>query len=219
MKAKRAIMIVVGVGALVIGGLYVRSMASSVADSIAPLDDYTTASSKAIASKFRSRQETLLTNIASVFRSNEFRFLKTNESTVGGSGFWKNPTRFGSDDRFWGALALVVKPSHYIFGDNRDGRVASVFDKYGKTILDTFNKEMRTVTDPGVKGIAIGIIWSTDISTPTRGEGMLVFIKKADCLQYLNYKLTLQSLFNKSDLFLFSGPEELDTLTQFLLEV
>ena len=77
------------------------------------------------------------------------------------------------------------------------------------------------MNDPQVDGAAICIIWGNSINgDPTQAgqEGMALFLAKSDLMLYKSFKLTIQNLVNRNDLFLFSGTQELENLTQFILE-
>ena len=187
---------------------------------LTPQGDYSTPKGQTLAQKYSSNISKIMTEISGVYSANALRPLSLQESMVGGGGFWKNPAKFGTDSRYMGVLYYAVKPQ-YIFGDDRNGHVASVLDKYGKFIIETMTKQIQAINDPAVDGVAICIIWGDSVNgnpAKTGQEGMALFLSKADLLQYKDFKLTIQNLVNRNDLFLFSGPMELENLTQFIIE-
>ncbi len=190
------------------------------ADHLTPLEDYTSAKGQGLGQKHAANLTNILDSIGSVYSSSALRPLSLQESMVGGAGFWKNPAKFGTDNRYMGVLYMAQKPQ-YIFGDDRNGHVASVLDKYGKTIIEVMTREIMKMNDPQVSGVVICIIWGNGVQgdpTQVGQEGMALFLSTSDLIQYKSFKLTIQSLVNRNDLFLFDGSQELENLTQFILE-
>jgi hypothetical protein len=188
--------------------------------SLTPVGDYSTPKGTTLAQKYGSNLARVLEEITRVYKPEILRPLNTQESTVGAAGFWKNPAKFGTDNRYMGVLFIATKPT-YIFGDDRNGHVASVLDKYGKSILESLTKELEAANDPNLDGVAICIIWGDSVNgnpSKTGQEGMALFLAKSDVLLYKQFKLTIQNLVNRNDLFLFNGPKELENLIQFILE-
>ena len=189
-------------------------------DSLTPVADYSSPKGQSLQQKYSANLVRALQDITKVYSAGSIRPLTMKESQVGGAGFWKNPAKFGTDNRYLGVMLMVLKPQ-YVFGDDRNGHVASVLDKYGKTILETLTRELTGINDPAVDGVAICIIWGNNINGPpakTGQEGMALFLAKSDVILYKNFKLTIQNLVNGNDLFLFNGGVELENLTQFILE-
>jgi len=193
---------------------------AGLADYLTPVGDYSTPKGTTLAQKYGANLERALQEITKVYKPEALRPVTAKESVVGGAGFWKNPAKFGTDNRYMGVLFIVTKPA-YIFGDDRNGHVASVLDKYGKSILETLTRELEAANDPTLDGVAICIIWGDSVSgEPSKigQEGMALFLAKSDVILYKQFKLTIQNLVNRNDLFLFNGPKELENLTQFILE-
>jgi len=187
---------------------------------LTPVGDYSTPKGTSLAQKHGSSLAKVLDEITKVYKPEVLRPLNTQESTVGGAGFWKNPAKCGTDNRYMGVMFIVAKPA-YIFGDDRNGHVASVLDKYGKSILESLTRELEAANDPGLDGVAICIIWGDTVhGNPSKvgQEGMALFLAKSDVILYKQFKLTIQNLVNRNDLFLFNGGKELENLTQFILE-
>ena len=187
---------------------------------LTPQGDYSSSKGSSLAQKYSGNLLRAIGDITRVFRAGIIRPLSLQESMVGGAGFWKNPAKFGTDNRYMGVLFMVQKPD-YIFGDDRNGHVASVLDKYGKTIIEVLTRELESMNDPQVNGAAICIVWGDSINgNPTQvgREGMALFLATSDLSLYKNYKLTIQNLVNRNDLFLFNGGRELENLVQFILE-
>lgn len=200
---------------------FILTIALAGADKLlTPVADYSTPKGAALAQKYSSNLVSAVDEIVKVFKPGTIRPLSVDESVVGGAGFWKNPAKFGQDARYMGVLFIVEKPA-YIFGDDRNGHVASVLDKYGKTMIEVLTKHIEKMNDSQVDGVAICIIWGDTVNgNPVKvgKEGMALFITASDLLLYKSFKLTIQNLVNRNDLFLFNGEQELDNLTQFILE-
>jgi len=187
---------------------------------LTPTDYYSTDKGVQLARRYPDNLIRAMQKVKSAYPGDELRFLTNEESAVGGAGFWKNPAKFGTDNRYMGMLVMARTPE-YIFGDNRNGHVATVLDRYGKTMLSALTEEMEKIGPPGVDGVAICIVWGNDVSgdpTESAGEGLALFLAAPDVKQYKNYKLTIQSLVNRNDLFLFDGRGEIENLLQFILE-
>ncbi len=187
---------------------------------LTPTDYYTSEKGTQLARKYSDNLEQAVSGVKSVYSDDELRIITMEESAVGGAGFWKNPAKFGTDNRYMGML-VIAKTPEYIFGDNRNGHVASILDQYGKTMISELTEEMEAIGPPGVDGLAICIVWGKDVSgdpTETAGEGLALFLAASDVKRYKNYKLTIQSLVNRNDLFLFNGSGEIENLLQFILE-
>jgi len=187
----------------------------------APVGDYSTDKGKQLAGKYGAMLDRAVVEITTVYGADELRIVKLDECMVGGTGFWKNPAKADTDSRYMGMLVMVKKPP-YIFGEDRNGHVASVLDRYGKSILSALTKQMEAIGAPGVDGVAICIIWADSVTGPPNragAEGMALFLAREDVILYKNFKLTIQNLVNRNDLFLFNGAAELENLTQFILEV
>jgi len=183
-----------------------------------PVGDYSTDKGKQLAGKYGTLLDHAVAEVTAVYSAEELRLVKLDESAVGGSGFWKNPAKFDTDNRYISMLVMVKKPP-YIFGDDRNGHVASVLDRYGKTILSVLTKQLEAA--PAADGVAICIIWGDTVNgavSRVGAEGMALFLAREDVIMYKNFKLTIQNLVNRNDLFLFNGPKELENLTQFILE-
>ena len=183
-----------------------------------PVGDYSTDKGKQLAGRYGASLDRAVAEVTAVYSAQELRLAKLEESAVGGAGFWRNPAKFSTDNRYISMLVIVKKPP-FIFGDDRNGHVASVLDRYGKTILSALTKQMEAA--PGVDGVALCIIWCDTVSgTPVRAgaEGMALFLAREDVILYKNFKLTIENLVNRNDLFLFNGPKELENFTQFILE-
>lgn len=201
--------------------IFVLTIASASSDKLlTPISDYSTPKGSALSQKYSSNLVSAVDEIVKVFKPGTIRPLSLDESVVGGAGFWKNPAKFGQDARYMSVLFIVERPA-YIFGDDRNGHVASVLDKYGKTMIEVLTRHIEKMNDSQVEGAAICIIWGDSINgNPTKigKEAMALFISSSDLLLYKSFKLTIQSLVNRNDLFLFNGEQELDNLTQFILE-
>lgn len=200
---------------------FILTIASANPDKLlTPVGDYSTPKGSALAQKYSSNLMSAVDEIVKVFKPGTIRPLSVDESVVGGAGFWKNPAKFGQDARYMGVLFIVEKPA-YIFGDDRNGHVASVLDKYGKTMIEVLTRHIEKMNDSQVDGVAICVIWGDSVNgNPVKvgKEGMALFIATSDLLMYKSFKLTIQSLVNRNDLFLFNGEQELENLTQFILE-
>jgi len=187
---------------------------------IAPPSDYTSAKGKSLAQIYSGLLERVVKEVTAVYSSNELRIVTLDECSVGGAGFWKNPSKFGTDKRYMGVLVMAKTPP-YIFGQDRNGHVASVLDRYGKTILAALTKQMQAIGPPGVDGVAISIVWGNTVQgdpIEIGSEGMLLFLARQDVISYKNFKLTIQNLVNRNDLFLFNGSGEIENLVQFIIE-
>jgi len=198
----------------------VMTVSAGGANYITPVSDYTSGKGKLLAQKYSGLLLRAVSAVTGAYSRSELRMVTLSESAVGGAGFWKNPAKSGTDSRYIGIVVMAKKPP-YIFGQDRNGRVASVLDRYGKTMLTALTKQMQAVGPPGVNGVAIAVIWGDSVSgapTSVGLEGMLLFLERADVISYKNYKLTIQNLVNRNDLFLFKGSGEIENLLQFILE-
>lgn len=195
---------------------------SAVPEVITPLNLYSNMRMKSAAALYRLNQEHVV-KAAEQFPGDSFRLLTTAETSVGGVGFWLNPARFGEPDRYLGLFAKVILPTNTPFRNDQPGRVAAVMDRYGKPALEIMAKELSSIPDPGIKGVALIFVFNREpLTSPdffSTAEAMVLFIPKADLLTFTQYRMTLQALFNRSDLFLFEGEDQIQTLTQYFIQV
>jgi len=201
--------------AIVLGAV---SLSLAAGNYMTPLDYYSSDKGKSLAQKYSINLQRAVTEVTSVYKRDELRLMTMDESAVGGAGFWKNPAKFETDNRYMGMIVYVKTPP-FIFGQDRNGHVASVLDRYGKTILSALTKQLEA--SGGVDGVVIGIVWGDSISgDPTQGaaEALALFLARQDVILYKNFKLTIENLVNRNDLFLFNGSGEIENLLQFIIE-
>ncbi|OGP60007.1 MAG: hypothetical protein A2V67_00895 [Deltaproteobacteria bacterium RBG_13_61_14] len=195
---------------------------TSVPEVITPVSLYSNVRMKSVAALYRLNQEHVV-KAAEQFPPDSFRLLTTAESSVGGVGFWMNPAQFGNPDRYLGVFAKVVVPGNTPFRNDQPGRVAAVMDRYGKPALEALAKELSMIPDPGIKGGALIFVFSREpLSSPSffdNAEAMVLYIPKPDLITFSQYRLTLQALFNQSDLFMFEGADQMQTLTRLFIQL
>ncbi len=188
---------------------------------VTPLSLYATMNAKSIATARQSGLEKLENTFTRNFSTGQFKLYTTADIPVGGIGFWLNPSHYGQDDRYLGVCARMVIPESP-FRDDVTGHIAAVMDIYGKPIMNELLKEMEHVNDPLVKGVALVFVYGKDqLTSPafdTSAEAFVLYISKADLELFCGFRLTLQALFNKSEIFTFQGASEMQTLTTFFLQ-
>ncbi len=196
--------------------------AVTVPEVITPVALYTSVPIKSLAALYRLNQEHVAKLNAS-FPAGTFRLLDTNESSVGGVGFWMNPGQFGNPDRYLGLFARVVLPSDTPFRNDQPGRVTAIMDRYGKPALEVLSKELDSIPDPAVKGGALIFIFSKEpLTSPTfdsNAEALVLYMPKPEIGMFAQFRMTLQALFNKSDMFMFQGADQIQTLTRLFIPV
>jgi hypothetical protein len=207
-------------GAIIIYGQ--AYSAAAVPELITPVALYTSGHIKSLAALYRANQEHVA-GLNERFPGGTFRLLDTVDSSVGGVGFWMNPAQFGNPDRYLGLFARVVLPTETPFRNDQPGRVAAIMDRYGKPSLEVLSKELESISDPAVKGGALIFIFSKEpLSSPTfdsNAEALVLYMPKADISMFAQYRMTLQALFNKSDMFMFQGTDQIQTLTHLFIQV
>lgn len=184
-----------------------------------PASSYSTPKSKGLAQQYNSLMDGAIRELTSVYDKDELRIVTVDESAVGGAGFWKNPSKIDEDYRY-ASLLVMAKTPPYLFGDDRNGHVASVLDRYGKSMMSALTKQMEAMGNQ-VDGIAVCIVWGGSVGgDPAKAgsEAMALFLARSDVIQYKNYKLTIEALVNRNDLFLFNGSSQIDNMLQFILE-
>ena len=196
--------------------------AATVPELITPVALYTSVHIKSLAALYRLNQEHVA-KLNEQYPSGTFQLLDTNGSSVGGVGFWMNPAQFGNPDRYLGLFARVVLPSDTPFRNDQAGRVAAIMDRYGKAALAVLSKELETIPDPAVKGGALIFIFSKEpLDSPTfdaNAEALVLYMPKPDISMFAQYRMTLQALFNHSDMFTFQGADQIQTLTHLFIQV
>jgi len=195
---------------------------AAVPEVITPVGLYSNVRMKTLATLYRLNQERVV-KAAEQFSPENFRLLNTTDSSVGGIGFWMNPAQFGNPDRYLGLFARVILPSDTPFRNDQSGRVAAVMDRYGKPALEALAKELSLIPDPAVKGGALIFIFSKEpLASPSfdnTAEALVLYIPKDDIIVFSQFRMTLQALFNKSDLFMFEGADQMQTLTKLFIQV
>jgi hypothetical protein len=188
---------------------------------ITPLNIYASFSAKSLATVHRLNLERLQNSFSETFVSGQFKLFTTAEASVGGLGFWLNPSSFGSDDRYLGLCARMIIPESP-FRDDIAGHVAAVIDRYGKSIMKEMNNELNLIPEPAVKGVALVFVYGREpIISPAfnqNAEAFALYIKKADLDLFNQYRMTLQTLLNNSEIFMFQGESQIQTLTSFFLQ-
>lgn len=196
--------------------------AGGAPDVITPIGLYSNPRMKTLAGLYRLNQEHLL-QATRKFPDSNFRLLSTSESAVGGVGFWMNPAQFGNPDRYLGLFARVSVPADHPFRPDQQGRVQAIMDRYGKEAIAALAHELGQIPDPAVKGGALIFIFAPGpVNNPGfngNAEAMVLFVGKQNLATFAEYRMTLQALFNQSDLFLFQGADQIQTLTQYFIQV
>ncbi|GEM_PF-1841370 len=192
-----------------------------VPEVITPLNIYASLTAKSLASVHQPNLERLQNSFREKFAPGQFQLFTTAQVSVGGLGFWLNPSNFGSDDRYLGLCARMVIPESP-FRDDIAGHLAAVIDRYGKSIMKEMGKELDLITEPGVKGVALVFVYSREsVTNPAfnqNAEAFALYIKKSDLDLFNQYRMTLQTLLNNSEIFMFQGESQIQTLTGFFLQ-
>jgi hypothetical protein len=188
---------------------------------VTPLSMYATLSAKSIATTHKSGLDRMENSFQKNFPSGQFELFSTQDTPVGGIGFWLNPSHYGADDRYLGVCARMVIPESP-FRDDVSGHIAAVMDRFGKPIMNELVREIEKIPEPSVKGVALVFIYSKDqIASPSFQQGaeaFALYISKEDLKLFCEFKMTLQALFNKSEIFMFQGQSQVQTLTSFFLQ-
>lgn len=188
---------------------------------ITPLTLYATLAAKSIANEYNPGLSRLMKTFGDNFPASQFRMYTTLDAPVGGLGFWLNPSDFSSDDRYMGVCARMLIPDSP-FRDDTAGHLAAVMDRYGKSILKEMGAELAQISDPSVKGVALVFVYARgSMESPdfkSNAEAFALYIKKPDVDLFNQYRMTLQTLLNNSEIFLFQGESQIQTLTTFFLQ-
>jgi hypothetical protein len=168
----------------------------------------------------------LHSSFSSKFKQSTFKFMTVNEAPVGGMGFWPSPTRMGSDKRYLCVFAKVQFPppsTGRAFPDTQSGHILTVMDAYGKAAISMLAKELKGINDPQIAGGAIIFVYSkkpvTDPSFEQDAEALALFMPKDALLRFAELRMTIQTLFSKSDLLpILTGKSQIDTLKLYILQ-
>jgi len=157
----------------------------------------------------------MATRIHQEMKSNRFELLDVNRSPMASIGFFANPSETTPTIRFLGVTARVNIKLNY-FPDTDGGRLSDAMDAFGKDLLVILGDTLATVQDIGVRGAVLILIYSkADLSDPNYyndAEAVAVFIPKDTLQQFNSYKIRFNQLFDMSEMFVFKGSDQIQTL-------
>jgi hypothetical protein len=193
---------------------------------ITPASSYSDPAWRGKASRYQGSLAAVQSGLQRKFKPDRFRLLTTAESSVGGLGFWANPTQFGDPSRYLCVFAKVQLPppsTGMPFPDTQTGRILTIMDAYGKETMYTVAKELQKINDPQVAGATMVFIFSkkplNDPGFEQSAESLGLFMKTPDVLKFAKLQMTLQTLFSRSQMLpLLSGSEQIQTLRLYLFQ-
>ena len=170
---------------------------------------------KGLSLAYEPQPYSMATRIHQELSSSRFELLDVNRSPMASVGFFANPSETTPTVRFLGVTARVNIKLNY-FPDTDGGRLSDAMDAFGKDLLVILGDTLGTVQDIGVRGAVLILIYSkAELSDPNyynEAEAVAVFIPK-DALQQFNaYKIRFNQLFEMSEMFVFKGNEQIETL-------
>jgi len=148
-------------------------------------------------------------------QSNRFELLDINRSPMASIGFFQNPSDASPTIRFLG-LTARVKINLTYFPDTDGGRLSDAMDAFGKDLLTIQAQTLGSVQEVGVRGVVLVLIYGKrELADPeyyTDAEAIAVFIPKEVLEQFNAYKIRFNQLFEMSEMFVFKGNEQIQTL-------
>lgn len=190
---------------------------------ITPAGSYSDSEWKALAGKHAGNLQSFQRGIQGKFSGRPAKLLTTDESSIGGIGFFPNPLSYGEKPRYLGMFARVRLPASSPFPDTDTGRVLSMMDVYGKDCIYTMASELKKMNDPMIKGGALVVIYGKngDVNSAAfdqNAEALVMYIPRDSVMRFANLEMTIQSLFQSSkQLPIFKGGAQIENLRTVIL--
>lgn len=154
-----------------------------------------------LALKYYKSMEDMIAAVRDTFPVDEFEFF---ERQV---GFFRGPR---NEEGSYLGLGAFTEERFDTSTTNRNKRVATIFAKYGKPLLEILAAQEEVVEDPRVKGFKLYLTyWKKDVSRQLYGKGdtewVEFYLNKNDVEKYLGREITDQALLDHNNVFMESG--------------
>jgi len=191
-----------------------------------PANLYSDPDWKEMAEKHGKRLVEIKKRLPAGYGPGRMHLLTTAESAVGGVGFWGNPTRFGSPQRYLGIFARVQCPepsSGRPFPDTQTGRVMAIMDAYGKHAIKVTADELEKMPDQQIAGAVMIFIYAkkpvTDPGFEENAEALALFMPRQSVKQFAALRMTIHTLFSSSQMLpIFQGAEQMEQLRKLIIQ-
>lgn len=154
-----------------------------------------------LALKYYPVLESIITEVREVFPVDDFEFFERQ------LGFFPGPK--GEKGSYIGMGAFTEE--RFDTGEtNRNKRVATIFAKYGKPLLEIMASKQEVMEDPRIKGIKLYLTyWKKNVVKQVYGKGETEWVEfyfdKNDVRRYLSRDITDQALLDNNFVFMESG--------------
>lgn len=154
-----------------------------------------------LALKYYKNLEAIIAEVRSVYPVEGFEFF---ERQV---GFFKGPK--GEQGSYLG-LGAFTEERFDTSTTNRNKRVATMFGKYGKHLLEILANQEEVLEDARLKGFKLYLTyWKKNVAKQLYGKGetewVEFYLSKEDVRSYLAKDITDQDLLDRNSVFMESG--------------
>jgi hypothetical protein len=193
-----------GLAAAVLAGATgaVAAFAVPADDAIVPLDQYTTAKARALATTYRPQLQDLYWHL--------YRCVPWVEVQRGGLGF-RSPKGAAADERFLALWIWIEQADDAAFAAMRpEQRASAMFSRYGIPLLRRLADVPGVAGDARVDGFGIVLSWIRPGSgRPLTNETLVAFVDRPTALELAARVLPAAGLLRRARLSLFDGTTEL----------
>jgi hypothetical protein len=154
-----------------------------------------------LALKYYKSLEAIIADVRSAFPVDKFEFF---ERQV---GFFSGPQEMKGS---YLGLGAFTEERFDTSTTNRNKRVATIFAKYGKPLLEIMSTQEEVVKDSRLRGYKLYLTyWKKDVAKQLYGKGetewVEFYLHKEDVRKYLARDITDQALLDNNHVFMESG--------------
>jgi hypothetical protein len=177
------------------------SAMATAADAITPLEEYTTAKARNLATTYKIQLVQ--------FYEYVYNCLPWLGVVKNGIGF-RQPRDAEADDRYLSVWISIDQKTDGPFGQMAlDRRVSSMFSRYGVDMLRRLSQLSGVSSDPDVRGFSVVLSWlkpGGDEKHPMM-ETIALFIDKSSLLEYLSKQLPSTEFASRAMFNVFEGKD------------
>ncbi len=195
-------------GLLLAAALVISAAAASAVpeDALMPIEKYTTAKGKSLASAYRMR---LLQFSAEIYNCLPWLWVKP-----GGLGFPRERESRGDDDRYLSTWIYVDQREDPTFAAlSQERRVSAMFSRYGVDMLRRMAALSDVVDDSNVAGLSVVVSWlkpgTTRPGSKAINETLALFVDKATLQDFLAKRMSPEEFTSRARFTLFDGMESI----------
>jgi hypothetical protein len=176
---------------------------------------------KGLGLMFQPQLYSMAMRIHQEMKSNRFELMDINHSPMASIGLFADPSETSPTVRYLGVTARVnIKLN--VFPDTDSGRLSSAMDAFGKDLLVILGDTLTNVQDVGIRGVVLVLIYSKlDLSDPNYyndAEAVAIFIPRDTLKEFNAFRIRFNQLFDMSEMFMFKGNDQIQTLLNEFLQ-